>query len=332
MGRIGAEGSVPLDASRRRCLRGTDEWVRRSHHEGGVAWCRRRGVRPSAPPDADASLAPTSGFDAATTRAALSGVGAEGSYPRRLQTPMPPWHRRLGSTQPPRRRLCLVSAPRGPYPRRLQTPMPPWHRRVGSTQPPRGRRCLVSAPRGPYPRRLQTPMPPWHRRVGSTQPPRGRLCLVSAPRGPSLDASRRRCLLGTDEWVRRSHHKGGFAWCRRRGVRPSAPPDADASLAPTSGFDAATTRAALPGFGAEGSVPSTPPDADASLAPTSGFGVVDPKVTKPEPGTGVISTSASARVATVFLILRKPVPWRKRRMASSGRGAPLPRRALWPGP
>ena len=112
----------------------------------------------------------------------------------------------------------------------------------------------------------------------------------------------------------------------------STPPNADASVASTSGFDAATTRAALPGFGAEVSTPSTPPDADASVAPTNGFGVVDPKVTKPEPGTGVMSTSVSARMATVFLILRKPVPWRKRRMASCGLGAPVPRGAPWPGP
>jgi hypothetical protein len=35
-------------------------------------------------------------------------------------------------------------------------------------------------------------------------------------------------------------------------------------------------------------------------------------VTKPEPGTGVMSTSVSARMATVFSILRKPVPWCKR--------------------
>ena len=92
----------------------------------------------------------------------------------------------------------------------------------------------------------------------------------------------------------------------------STPPNADATVAPTSGFDAATTWAALPGFGAEVQFPSTPPNADASVAPTSGFGVVDPKVTKPEPGTGVMSTSVSARMATVFLILRKPVPWCKR--------------------
>jgi len=92
----------------------------------------------------------------------------------------------------------------------------------------------------------------------------------------------------------------------------STPPNADASMAPARGFDAATTWAALPGFGAEVQFPSTPPNADATVAPTSGFGVVDPKVTKPEPGTGVMSTSVSARMATVFLILRKPVPWCKR--------------------
>ena len=112
----------------------------------------------------------------------------------------------------------------------------------------------------------------------------------------------------------------------------STPPNADASVAPTSGFDAATTRAALSRFGAEVYATSTPPNADTSVASTSGFGVVDPKVTKPEPGTGVMSTSVSARMATVFLILRKPVPWRKRRMASCGLGAPVPRGAPWPGP
>ena len=113
---------------------------------------------------------------------------------------------------------------------------------------------------------------------------------------------------------------------------PSTPPVAD-SLS-TTGFDAATTSlVALPGVGAEGTIlPPAPPDADAPLAPTNGFGVVDPRVTKPELDPGVISTSASARVATVFLILRKPVPWRKRRMASSGRGALLPTRTLWPMP
>ena len=93
----------------------------------------------------------------------------------------------------------------------------------------------------------------------------------------------------------------------------STPPNADATVASTSGFDAAAPWAALPSFGAEmHDASSTPPNADATMAPTSGFGVVDPKVTKPEPGTGVMSTSVSARMATVFLILRKPVPWCKR--------------------
>ena len=113
----------------------------------------------------------------------------------------------------------------------------------------------------------------------------------------------------------------------------STPPNADASVErSTSGFGAATTKVALPGFGAEGYTPSTPPNADTSVASTSGFGVVDPKVTKPEPGTGVMSTSVSARMATVFSILRKPVPWRKRRMASCGLGAPVPSGAPWPVP
>ena len=208
--------------------------------------------------------------------------------------------------------------------------MPPWHRRVGSTRHHKGgfagfgaevstldaskRRCLLAP------------------RVGSTQPPRGRRCLVRRRGVRHLDASKRRCLRGAfDEWVRRSHHKGGVAWVRRRGVRPSTPPNADASVDATSGFDAATTRRRCLGS-APRVHPSTPPNADTSVASTSGFGVVDPKVTKPEPGTGVMSTSVSARMATVFLILRKPVPWRKRRMASCGLGAPLPRGAPWPDP
>ena len=46
--------------------------------------------------------------------------------------------------------------------------------------------------------------------------------------------------------------------------------------------------------------PSTPPDADASLAPTTGFDAAIPKVTTPECDAGVMSTSTSTRVATVF--------------------------------
>ena len=92
--------------------------------------------------------------------------------------------------------------------------------------------------------------------MGSTQPPRGRLCLVSAPRCCSP---------------------------------PSAPPDADASLAPTNGFDAAATKAALPSFGAEVlQPPSAPPDADASLAPTNGLDSAATKVALPDFGAEVL--------------------------------------------
>ena len=295
MGRIGAEGSYP-DASRRRA-----SWHRRGVRRATTrrrCLVRRRGAVPHAS-NADASLAPTSGFDAATTRAALSGVGAEGSVP----------------STPPNADASL--APTSGFDAATTRAALPGFGAEGSvpSTPPNADASL--APTSGF----------------DAATTRAALPGVGAEGIRTLDASKRRCLLGTDEWVRRSHHEGGFAWFRRRG--DPYPRRLQTPMPPWHrrvGSTQPPRRAALPGFGAEGTAPSTPPNADASLAPTSGFGVVDPKVTKPEPGTGVISTSASARVATVFLILRKPVPWRKRRMASSGRGAPLPRRTLWPAP
>ena len=219
----------------------------------------------STPPNADASVASTSGFDAATTRAALPGFGAEVSNP----------------STPPNADASL--APVSGFD--------------------------AAATRAALPR--------FGAEVYATSTP------------PNADASVERSTSGFDAATTRAALPGFGAEV----YATSTPPNADASVErSTSGFGAATTKVALPGFGAEGYTPSTPPNADTSVASTSGFGVVDPKVTKPEPGTGVMSTSVSARMATVFLILRKPVPWRKRRMASCGLGAPVPSGAPWPGP
>ena len=132
---------------------------------------------PSAPPNADASLAPTSGFDAATTRAALPGFGAEVQSPPRASDAGllgRRWVRRS-------HRGLACSAPRC-SPLAPPTPTPPgeWVRR--------------SHHEGGF---------VWFRRRGAIAP---------------LGASKRRRLLGIGEWVRRSHHKGGVAWFRRRGA------------------------------------------------------------------------------------------------------------------
>ena len=69
------EGGVPLGASKRQCHQGTDAWVRRRHHEGdGACGRRREGASPSAPPNANATKAPTSRFSAVTTKVTAPGV------------------------------------------------------------------------------------------------------------------------------------------------------------------------------------------------------------------------------------------------------------------
>ena len=50
-----------------------------------------------------------------------------------------------------------------------------------------------------------------------------------------------------------------------------APPNANATKAPPSGFGADTTKVTAPGVGAKGALPSALPNANAAKAPTSGL-------------------------------------------------------------